>query len=81
MTRTCFYWAIAEPDRLPGSFREQLESPDNEVLFSAVSIWELAIKLQIGRIELPVAPEKLAVAAVRMGFEELPIIGSSYPTQ
>ena len=45
-------WAAAEPGRLPASCRERLESPDNEVMFSAASIWELAIKLQIGRISL-----------------------------
>ena len=66
-------WAIAEPERLPASFRERLESPDNDVLFSAASIWELAIKLQIGRLKLPIAPDELAAAAAGMGFDELPV--------
>lgn len=66
-------WAVAEPERLPVSFREQLESPDNEVFFSAASIWEVAIKLQIGRLSLVVTPEEIAAAAVRIGFDELPV--------
>jgi len=66
-------WTVAEPDRLPSAHRERLESPDNEVLFSAASIWELAIKLQIGRLALPVGAEEIAGAAVRMGFGELPV--------
>ncbi|HEY9868751.1 MAG TPA: type II toxin-antitoxin system VapC family toxin [Candidatus Obscuribacterales bacterium] len=66
-------WAVAEPERLPVSFREQLEKPDNQVLFSAASIWELAIKLQIGRLSLEIAPEEIAAAAVRIGFDELPV--------
>jgi PIN domain nuclease of toxin-antitoxin system len=66
-------WAAAEPDRLPPSFRDRIESPDNEVLFSAVSIWEIAIKQQIGRLPLSVTPEEIADAAVRMGFDELPV--------
>jgi PIN domain nuclease of toxin-antitoxin system len=66
-------WAAAEPDRIPPSFRESIESPDNEVIFSAASIWEIAIKQQIGRLSLTVTPEELAEAAVRMGFEELPV--------
>jgi len=66
-------WAVAEPERLPAAYRERLESPENEVLFSAASVWELAIKLQIGRLMLPVAPEVIAGAAVRMGFDELPV--------
>lgn len=66
-------WAIAEPERIPASIRDRLESSDNEVFFSAASIWEVAIKQQIGRLNLPVTPEDLAEAAVRMGFEELPV--------
>lgn len=65
--------AMAQPDRLPAAARTMLESPENEVSFSAASIWEIAIKMQIGRLDLPLAPEELAQAAVRMGFEELPI--------
>jgi PIN domain nuclease of toxin-antitoxin system len=66
-------WAAAEPQRLPEAVRERLESLDNEVLFSAASIWELAIKLQIGRIRLGVTPETLAEEAARRGFDQLPV--------
>ena len=44
------------------------------MLFSPASIWELAFKLQIGRIELPMKPEAIAAAAERMGFAELPVV-------
>jgi PIN domain nuclease of toxin-antitoxin system len=66
-------WAAAEPHRLPPSFRERLESPENDVLFSAASIWELAIKLQIGRISFGVTPEVIAETALQRGFGELPV--------
>ncbi|MBI2059872.1 MAG: type II toxin-antitoxin system VapC family toxin [Nitrospirae bacterium] len=66
-------WAVAEPGRIPKSHRDHIESPDSEVLFSAASIWELAIKLQVGRIQLPVDLEEITAAAVRMGFSELPV--------
>jgi PIN domain nuclease of toxin-antitoxin system len=66
-------WALAEPARIPGSFRDRLESPDNEVLFSAASIWELAIKLQVGRLTLSVALHQIVDGAGRMGFHELPV--------
>ena len=67
-------WAAAEPERLPVSFRERLESPENEVLFSAASIWELAIKMQIGRLSLAITPEELARTARERGFDELPVM-------
>jgi PIN domain nuclease of toxin-antitoxin system len=69
-------WAAAEPERLPPSFRERLESPESEVLFSAASIWELAIKMQIGRLSLAVAPEEIARTAAQRGFGELPVIAA-----
>lgn len=66
-------WAIAEPDRIPRSMRVRLESPRNEVLFSAATIWEVTIKQQAGRLSLPVTPEELVTAALDMGFAELPV--------
>jgi len=66
-------WVLAEPGKIPRSFRSQLESAGNDALFSAASIWELAIKQQIGRIELPVTPEEIVAAVRRAGFAELPV--------
>jgi PIN domain nuclease of toxin-antitoxin system len=66
-------WAIAEPQKLPASARSMLQAAENDVLFSAVSIWEMAIKLQIGRLTLPVELEDIMRAAGQMGFTELPV--------
>ena len=64
-------WALAEPDKLAPGTRERLERPDSEVLFSAASIWEIAIKSQIGRFAAK--PGEIAEAAVESGFTELPV--------
>ena len=66
-------WAIAEPPKLPRGSQAKLKAAENEVLFSAASIWELAIKLRIGRIVLPVELEEITEAAKSMGFAELPV--------
>lgn len=66
-------WIAAAPERLPAPVRERIESLDNEVLFSAASIWELAIKHQMGRVALDMVPGALAEEAVRRGFEELAV--------
>ena len=55
-------WALAEPNRIPESTRRRLESAESTVLFSAASIWELAIKVQHRRIELPLDPGGFAAA-------------------
>jgi PIN domain nuclease of toxin-antitoxin system len=66
-------WALAAPERIPRQARERLESPEHEVLFSAASIWEIAIKVQIGRLDLPMPVEEVAAAAAQTGFQELPV--------
>lgn len=50
-----------------------MESPENDVLFSAASLWEVAIKVQTGRLTLTVPLEDLAEAAESMGFVELAV--------
>ncbi len=66
-------WALAEPERLGSALRELIEDPENEVLFSAASIWEVAIKAGLGRTNFAVRPEEVVRAAVAAGFAELPI--------
>jgi PIN domain nuclease of toxin-antitoxin system len=66
-------WALAEPRRLPGSARDAIEAGDNEVLFSAVSIWEIAIKAEALRAEFGVDIVTIISAARESRFDELPI--------
>lgn len=66
-------WALAEPARIPTRSRRRIESAANDVLFSAASLWEVAIKVQAGRLTLDIPLDDLPSAAVAMGFEELPV--------
>ena len=65
--------ALGAPDRLDAATRALLENPANDVLFSAASIWEIAIKAGLGRIDFAVRPEIVAQAARDTGFRELPV--------
>jgi PIN domain nuclease of toxin-antitoxin system len=66
-------WALDEPVRLDQQTRDLLEDPTNEVLFSAASIWEIAIKVRLGRADFPIRPELIAESARATGFTELPV--------
>ena len=66
-------WALDEPERLKADMRALLENPDNEVFFNAASIWEIAIKARLGRIDFPAGPEDIIQAARDSGFTELPV--------
>ena len=66
-------WALGAPERLDAATRELIEDPDNEVLFSAASIWEIAIKAGLGRVDFAVRPTAITRAALATGFGELPV--------
>lgn len=52
-----FLWYISADERLPPSFLDALRVPDNEVYLSVVSLWEVIIKYQLGKLPLPASPE------------------------
>ena len=49
-------WALGEPARLDSATIGLLEDAENEVFFSAASIWKIAIKARLGRVEVPIGP-------------------------
>jgi len=49
-------WMVAEPERLRASTRRLLSARENELLLSAASAWEMAIKYRIGKLPLPQEP-------------------------
>lgn len=48
----CFLWWFTEPDRLNSEAIEQIVSEDNELFFSVASAWEIAIKVETGKLPL-----------------------------
>jgi PIN domain nuclease of toxin-antitoxin system len=66
-------WALGEPGKLPAAARRSIVDPANEILFSAASVWEIAIKAELGRIGFSVGPDAVAQAALDSGIDELPV--------
>ena len=73
-------WAVADPDRLDKKTAAELEDPANDVLFSAASIWEIAIKYQLSRPDFAHEPSEIAEAARQTGFVELPVHATAAAT-
>ncbi len=63
-------WWEADDARLSERAREQIELEESVVFFSAVSLWELAIKQALGRLRLP---DTLSSRLVEEGFQEVPV--------
>jgi PIN domain nuclease of toxin-antitoxin system len=51
-----------------------IENPENELLFSAASLWEVAIKRGLGRHDFKVDARLLRRGLLDNGYCELPII-------
>ena len=65
-----FLWWRGDDPRLGEVEREAIRDGQNDVFLSSASIWEIAIKHSLGRLQIP---EPASAAAVRLGFEPLPI--------
>ena len=66
-------WAAGQPDRLSSAARTLLNNPRNELLFSAASLWEIAIKKTLGRPDFVVEPRLLRRGLLDNGYAELPV--------
>jgi PIN domain nuclease of toxin-antitoxin system len=47
-----FLWFISNDPRLPPNMRDIIRDSDNEVYLSSVSIWEVIVKYQLGKLPL-----------------------------
>jgi len=64
-------WAAGDPDRLPEPARALIEDDDNDLLFSAVSQWEVAIKRALDRPDFRIDPRLLRRGLLDNGYREL----------
>lgn len=65
---------LAAPERLSRKSRTLLTSADNELLLSAASAWEIAIKYALGRLQLPETPSEYVPRLMRRtGTTPLPV--------
>jgi PIN domain nuclease of toxin-antitoxin system len=66
-------WAAGEPRRLSRQARLLIDNTDNELLFSAASLWEVAIKRGLRREDFTVDARLLRRGLLDNGYGELPI--------
>ena len=66
-------WAAGDPDRLSADARALIADTDNELFFSAASLWEVAIKSGLGREDFAVDARLLRRGLLDNGYSELPV--------
>ena len=57
-----FIWLSTAPQQLSAAWRQALQDPTNTLMLSVVSLWEMQIKVRIGRLTLPMPVNRLLVA-------------------
>ena len=63
-------WWLADDPSLGDAARTLIADPENEVLVSAATVWEIAIKRALSKLE---APADLVAALAESGFVEAPV--------
>lgn len=66
-------WAASQPERLPAAAREWMEGAGNELIFSAASLWEVAVKSSLGRADFRVDARLLRRGLLDNSYRELAI--------
>ena len=68
-------WTIAESRKLSAVARALIAEPDNELTFSAVNLWEVAIKTGRGRDDFRMDVSSLRRQLFDNGYAELAVTG------
>ncbi|MCW5620264.1 MAG: type II toxin-antitoxin system VapC family toxin [Burkholderiales bacterium] len=66
-------WALDDSPRLSAAARELLQDARNDLLVSAASFWELAIKMRLGKIALRFPLQEVEQHALAQGCRPLEI--------
>lgn len=61
-------WSASEPERLPTNIVVELENPLNQLWYSPISVWEILLLAENGRISVG----KDSQRSIRSLFQELP---------
>jgi PIN domain nuclease of toxin-antitoxin system len=72
-----FVWAATGPHKLSQTVRQALQGRENNLFISVASLWEMQIKVQIGKLPLPLsAREFVNVHCLTIGVQPLSVIES-----
>ncbi|MBQ9528441.1 MAG: type II toxin-antitoxin system VapC family toxin [Fretibacterium sp.] len=61
-------WYITDSEKLADNVKEEINSPYNDIYYSIVSVWEVAIKHQISISKMPVSDEDFSRYAEGSGM-------------
>ena len=69
-------WLAENSSKLPYEIKELVKHPTNVIAVSSVSLWEIAIKMKLGKLDIDVTLDELLAAVENSDFEILQIESS-----
>jgi len=66
-------WLAKDSYELPKAIKELIENPENDIYISSISLWEIAIKMNLGKLDLKLSLDKLLLDIKVGGFNVLQI--------
>ena len=66
-------WTIGKTSELSEKVIREIKNTDNEVLISAVSLWEIALKSNVKKLTVSFEIKKIPDYCEKMGFELIPL--------
>jgi PIN domain nuclease of toxin-antitoxin system len=66
-------WALTDDLRLSQGARALINDPANQVMVSAATVWEIAIKHALGRDDMPISGDEALDWFRQAGYDLLPI--------
>lgn len=73
----CWLWWFSQPEKLSTEAIEQIADETNELWFSVASVWEIGIKVAIGKLPLPEQIDNYIFARMtQLGARSLEITAS-----
>ena len=66
-------WELTGDRRVPKRVRALFDGPRQELFLSTASVWEMAIKVSIGKLDIPVALPQLVASAATRGVRLLEV--------
>ncbi len=72
-THVLLYLGCNELNQVGKSAREIYQNPKTEIFISQISYWEMAIKINIGKLSIPIGLKNLVTLSTQAGIEMIPV--------
>lgn len=69
-----FIWYVEGSSILSTNARQEIENPQNQCFVSIVSLWEMSIKIGLGKLEIQSPFESVMADISNNGFDILPLL-------